>query len=70
MWRSIAPSKALPARAAATLAASAAAIVGYALLSHWLMVNAANQPWAVAVLFGPLNVPAINILPSACTATL
>lgn len=54
MWRSIAPSKALPARAAATLAASAAAIVGYALLSHWLMVNAASQPWAVAVLFGPL----------------
>ena len=26
----------------------------YALVSHWLMVHAANRPWAVAVLFGPL----------------
>ena len=30
------------------------AFAGYALLSHWLMVNAAREPWAVAVLFGPL----------------
>ena len=51
MWPSIAPSK---ARAVGTLAASAAALAGYALLSHWLMVNAAAKPWAVAVLFGPL----------------
>jgi uncharacterized membrane protein len=35
-------------------AAAGAALAGYALLSHWLMVNAAQAPWAVAVLFGPL----------------
>lgn len=29
-------------------------VAGYATLSHWLMVNAAQQPWAVAALFGPL----------------
>jgi uncharacterized membrane protein len=38
------------------IAAAAAALVAYALLSHWLMVNAANRPWAVAALFGPLLV--------------
>jgi len=26
----------------------------YALLAHWLMVHAADRPWAVAALFGPL----------------
>ena len=31
-----------------------AAFAGYAALSNWLMVNAASEPWAVAVLFGPL----------------
>ena len=31
-----------------------AAVVAYALLSHWLMVHAAQAPWAVAALFGPL----------------
>jgi uncharacterized membrane protein len=36
------------------IAAAAAALVAYALLSNWLMVHAANQPWAVAALFGPL----------------
>jgi uncharacterized membrane protein len=36
------------------IAAAAAAISAYALLSHWLMVHAADRPWAVAVLFGPL----------------
>lgn len=36
------------------IAAVAAALAGYALLSHLLMVHAAQQPWAVAVLFGPL----------------
>jgi uncharacterized membrane protein len=36
------------------LAAGGALIAGYALLSHWLMVNAAAEPWAVAALFGPL----------------
>jgi uncharacterized membrane protein len=35
-------------------AAAAAALAGYALLSHWLMVHAAQAPWAVAALFGPL----------------
>ena len=38
------------------LASAAAALAAYAALSHWLMVNAANRPWAVAALFGPLVV--------------
>lgn len=36
------------------LAAGVAALVGYALLSNWLMVHAANEPFTVALLFGPL----------------
>lgn len=36
------------------VAAAAVVAAGYAALSHWLMVNAAQQPWAVAALFGPL----------------
>lgn len=36
------------------LALAAAALAAYAALSHWLMVNAADRPWAVAALFGPL----------------
>lgn len=35
-------------------AAAGAALAGYALLSHLLMLHAAAEPWAVAVLFGPL----------------
>lgn len=35
------------------LALAAGALAAYAALSHWLMVNAANRPWAVAALFGP-----------------
>jgi uncharacterized membrane protein len=30
------------------------AFAGYAALSNWLMVHAAHEAWAVAVLFGPL----------------
>ena len=55
MWPSIAPSK--PAAAVAAgwrIGAAVAAVAGYALLSCWLMVHAADRPWAVAVLFGPL----------------
>lgn len=36
------------------LAPAAAALAAYAALSHWLMVHAADRPWAVAALFGPL----------------
>jgi uncharacterized membrane protein len=36
------------------LALAAAALAAYAAGSHWLMVNAADRPWAVAALFGPL----------------
>lgn len=36
------------------LAAAAAALAAYALLSHALMIYAAQKPWAVAMLFGPL----------------
>lgn len=35
-------------------AVAAAALAAYALLSNWLMVHAAQAPWAVAALFGPL----------------
>ncbi len=38
------------------IAAAAAALLGYALLGNWLMLHAANEPWAVAALFGPLLV--------------
>jgi uncharacterized membrane protein len=36
------------------IGAGAAALLAYALVSTWLMVHAAQAPWAVAVLFGPL----------------
>lgn len=39
---------------ASPLAAAAAFVAAYGVVSHWLMVNAATAPWAVAVLFGPL----------------
>jgi uncharacterized membrane protein len=29
-------------------------LIGYALLSNWLMVHAVNRPYTVALLFGPL----------------
>ncbi len=54
MWPSIARSKPPAAVAAAVALLTLAVFAGYALLSHWLMVNAAREPWAVAVLFGPL----------------
>ena len=38
------------------IAAAGAALAGYAWVSHLLMVHAAHEPWAVAVLFGPLVV--------------
>jgi uncharacterized membrane protein len=39
---------------ASPLVAGAAFVAAYGIASHWLMVNAATAPWAVAVLFGPL----------------
>jgi uncharacterized membrane protein len=45
------------ASTAATALLAVLALVGfasYAGLSHWMMVHAAREPWAVAVLFGPL----------------
>ena len=36
------------------LVIGASTLAAYALASHWLMVNAADRPWAVAALFGPL----------------
>jgi|CXWL01.1.fsa_nt_gi uncharacterized membrane protein len=36
------------------IVAAGVALAAYALASHWLMVHAANRPWAVAALFGPL----------------
>lgn len=43
------------------LAAGLAAVVLYALASHWLMLNAADAPWAVAALFGPLLLPVLAL---------
>lgn len=57
MSPSTAPSKpAGPAawRAALAVAAPVALLVGYAILSNWLMVHAVNRPYTVALLFGPL----------------
>lgn len=55
MSPSTAPNKRPATMAAAwRLTAGVAALVGYALLSNWLMVHAANEPWTVALLFGPL----------------
>jgi uncharacterized membrane protein len=36
------------------LVLAAAAVAAYAIASHWLMVHAASQPWAVLVLLSPL----------------
>jgi uncharacterized membrane protein len=36
------------------IAAVGLAFAAYALAGHWMMVNAADRPWAVAVIFGPL----------------
>lgn len=60
MSPSTAPSKPPVAGSAATWRAVLAValpglgIAGYAVLSNWLMVHAANQPCTVALLFGPL----------------
>ncbi len=37
------------------------AVALYALASHWLMVHAADRPWAVAALFGPLLLPVLAL---------
>lgn len=37
------------------------AIVAYAWASHWLMVHAAQEPWAVAALLGPLLLPVLGV---------
>lgn len=39
---------------AVPVAGIAVSLVGYAVLSNWLMVHAANQPYTLALLFGPL----------------
>lgn len=60
MWPSTAPSK--PPQpvpnvpAGWRLGALVTLLAAYALLSHWLMVNAATSPLTVALLFGPLLV--------------
>ncbi len=41
---------------------AAAAVAAYALASHWLMVHAASQPWAVLVLLSPLLAAAVALL--------
>jgi uncharacterized membrane protein len=55
MWPPTAPAEASPTTLWRALW-WALAVMGYALISHLLMVRAANSPWAVAVLLGPLVV--------------
>ncbi|WP_284616929.1 hypothetical protein [Aquabacterium humicola] len=35
------------------------ALLAYAALSHWSMLHAADAPWAVAAIFGPLLLPCL-----------
>ena len=48
------PGASAPWRAALAVALPVLALVGYAVLSNWLMVHAAHAPYTVALLFGPL----------------
>lgn len=43
------------------LAAGLLGAAAYALLSHWLMLHAAAEPWAVAALLGPLLFMAFGV---------
>ncbi|MBA3624632.1 MAG: hypothetical protein H0W48_09325 [Methylibium sp.] len=43
------------------LAAGLLAAAAYAVLSHWLMLHAAGEPWAVAALLGPLLLAALGV---------
>lgn len=43
------------------LAAGVLAAGAYAVLSHWLMLHAAGEPWAVAALLGPLLLAALAV---------
>lgn len=45
----------------ARLGAGVAAVVVYAVLSHQLMLHAADAPWAVAAIFGPLLLPCLAL---------
>lgn len=43
------------------LALGLLAVALYAVLSHLLMLHAANEPWAVAALFGPVLLPCLAL---------
>lgn len=43
------------------LALGLLAVALYAVLSHWLMLHATSEPWAVAALFGPLLLPGLAL---------
>ena len=45
----------------ARLGAGVVAVVAYAVLSHQLMLHAAEAPWAVAAIFGPLLLPCLAL---------
>lgn len=45
----------------ARLGAGVAAVLVYAVLSHQLMLHAAEEPWAVAAIFGPLLLPCLAL---------
>lgn len=48
------------------LAAGVLAAGAYAVLSHWLMLHAAGEPWAVAALFGPLLLAGLAVALQRC----
>jgi uncharacterized membrane protein len=45
----------------ARLGAGMVAVLVYAVLSHQLMLHAAEEPWAVAAIFGPLLLPCLAL---------
>jgi uncharacterized membrane protein len=54
MWSGIAPVDGAAAMRPRTLVAGVAAVAAYGIASHALMLHAADRPWAVAVIVGPL----------------
>ncbi len=61
MWPRTAPAEAGRHAVSLRITLGLLAVALYALASHWLMVNAAEQPWAVAALFGPLLLPVLAL---------
>lgn len=59
--RTARPDRFSTVRPAWRLALALGAAAGYALLSHWLMLHAADRPWAIAALLGPLLAAGLGV---------